>query len=137
MRREYIEWLETSVNCEDDTVSPRILLIGDSISMGYYPKVKAILKEKGIIVDRLATSRGLDDPIILKEFNMLVERYTGYDVDPQTGSVVPRIARMSGDSTIADGLMNNHVSLIPYISQRKGMNELLWKLPPRPQPGAY
>lgn len=78
---------------------------------------------------------GYNDPIILKEFNMLVERYTGYDVDPQTGSVVPRIARMSGDSTIADGLMNNHVSLIPYISQRKGMNELLWKLPPRPQPG--
>lgn len=78
---------------------------------------------------------GYNDPIILKEFNMLVERYTGYTTNPQTGQVIPLIAQAPGEHTVAEGLMNNHVSLIPYISQAKGMNELLWKLPPRPQRG--
>jgi lysophospholipase L1-like esterase len=51
-----------------------VLLIGDSISCGYGPKVITNLEGK-VYVDRMANSRGVQDPILFKEIRMAIDDY--------------------------------------------------------------
>ena len=56
MVRENIEWLDVWVPGNNVTDRPRVLLIGDSITRGYYKAVEDKLKGKAVVC-RLATSR--------------------------------------------------------------------------------
>jgi len=64
--REKYEWSNNWWDNMDDTASPRVLLIGDSISVGYGPTVIEKLAGK-FRVDRLSNSRAINDPFHLKE----------------------------------------------------------------------
>ena len=44
--REYIEWSDIWIPGANKTDLPHVLLIGNSITRGYYGKVEAALKEK-------------------------------------------------------------------------------------------
>src|SRR3954469_14911554 len=64
--RESIEWCDIWISHANETKLPRVLLIGDSIARDYYPEVEKRLAGKAFVA-RLATSRFVADPVLLKE----------------------------------------------------------------------
>ena len=51
---------------------PRVLLIGDSITRGYYPEVEKRMAGKAYVA-QLATSAFLSDPMLLKEVALILD----------------------------------------------------------------
>jgi hypothetical protein len=76
--REAIEWCDIWISHANETNLPRILLIGDSIARDYYPEVEKRLAGKAYVA-RLATSRFVADPVLLKEIEMVLSG-TQFDV---------------------------------------------------------
>src|SRR5579883_99810 len=76
--RESIEWCDIWISHANETNLPRVLLIGDSIARDYYPEVEKQLAGKAFVA-RLATSRFVADPVLLKEIE-LVLRETPFKV---------------------------------------------------------
>lgn len=72
--RETIEWCNIWVPETNDTSLPRALLIGDSITQGYYPKVAEKLKGR-VNVARITTSKSLGDPTLLAEVALVMSQY--------------------------------------------------------------
>lgn len=75
--RESIEWLDVWVP-GNNTDKPKVLLIGDSITRGYYQSVADALKERAVVC-RLTTSKSLGDPALLDEVKLVVGQTT-FDV---------------------------------------------------------
>ena len=69
--REYIEWCDIWISHANETNLPRVLLIGDSIARDYYPEVEKRLAGKAYVA-RLATSRFVADPVLLKEIALVL-----------------------------------------------------------------
>ena len=76
--RESIEWCDIWISHANETNLPRVLLIGDSITRDYYPEVEKQLAGKAFVA-RLATSRFVADPVLLKEVELVLEG-TKFDV---------------------------------------------------------
>src|SRR5215472_14441734 len=76
--REAIEWCDIWISHANETNLPRVLLIGDSISRAYYPEVETRLAGKAFVA-RLATSRFVADPQLLKELALVLDE-TKFDV---------------------------------------------------------
>jgi hypothetical protein len=76
--RESIEWCDIWISHANETKLPRVLLIGDSIARDYYPEVERHLSGKAFVA-RLATSRFVSDPILLKEIELVLDG-TRFDV---------------------------------------------------------
>lgn len=73
-KREEIEWSMFWTAHAPDTTLPRVLLIGDSITNQYHSDVDTHLD--GIAaVSRLATSKSLGSPMLLKEIEMIMSEY--------------------------------------------------------------
>jgi lysophospholipase L1-like esterase len=74
--RETIEWSRMWWAQAEVPNRRRVLLIGDSITVGYAPHVAAALGE-GVSVDYWATSRSLNDPCFTRELHYVlsVETY--------------------------------------------------------------
>src|SRR6267154_6652386 len=70
--RESIEWCDIWISHANETNLPRVLLIGDSIVRDYYPEVEKRLAGKSF-VGRLATSRFVADPVLLKEIESVLD----------------------------------------------------------------
>jgi GDSL-like Lipase/Acylhydrolase family len=70
--RESIEWCDIWVSHANETNLPRVLLVGDSIARDYYPEVEKRLAGKAF-VGRLATSRFVADPVLLKEIESVLD----------------------------------------------------------------
>jgi lysophospholipase L1-like esterase len=75
---ESIEWCDIWISHANETGLPRVLLIGDSIARGYYGEVEKNLAGKAFVA-RLATSRFVDDPVLLKEIALVLDG-TKFDV---------------------------------------------------------
>ena len=71
--REAIEWCDIWISHANETNLPRVLLIGDSIARDYYPEVEKRLAGKAFVA-RLATSRFLTDPVLLKEIELVLDQ---------------------------------------------------------------
>lgn len=69
--REEIEWLDVWVPGNTIHDRPRVLLVGDSITKGYYQSVEDRLRNKAIVC-RLATSKSLGDPALLDEVRLVL-----------------------------------------------------------------
>jgi len=77
-KREATEWFDVWVTQGDKPqAKPRVLLIGDSITRGYYSDAQKGLK--GMVCDRLATSASLGDPLLIQQVELIVRQYH-YDV---------------------------------------------------------
>jgi lysophospholipase L1-like esterase len=74
MTREGTEWAILRWEQTGDTKLPRVLLIGDSITNGYTPPVRALLKGQAH-VDMLATSKSVCDPAFLLEVTLATHGY--------------------------------------------------------------
>ncbi|HEX9511879.1 MAG TPA: SGNH/GDSL hydrolase family protein [Puia sp.] len=72
--RENIEWLDVWMPDTNNSLLPRILLIGNSITRGYYPEVQKILEGKAYVA-RLTTSKSIGDPALLKEVDLIMSYY--------------------------------------------------------------
>src|SRR5438876_9101956 len=70
--REAIEWCDIWISHANETNLPRVLLIGDSIARDYHPEVERRLAGKAFVA-RLATSRFLADPVLLKEIELVLD----------------------------------------------------------------
>src|ERR1041384_1390657 len=70
--RESIEWCDIWVSHANETNLPRVLLVGDSIARDYYPEVEKRLAGKAFVA-RLATSRFVADPVLLKEIESVLD----------------------------------------------------------------
>jgi lysophospholipase L1-like esterase len=71
--REAIEWCNVWIPDANGTKLPRVLLIGDSITGGYGPKVEEILKGK-LSVARLTTSKSIGNPALLTEVSLVLSQ---------------------------------------------------------------
>src|SRR2546429_8235375 len=71
LSREAIEWCDIWISHANETNLPRVLLIGDSIARDYYPEVEKRLAGKAFVA-RLATSRFVADPVVLKEIELVL-----------------------------------------------------------------
>jgi lysophospholipase L1-like esterase len=56
-----------------DEKLPRVMLIGDSITRGYYAGVEAALKDKAYLA-RIATSKAIGDPALLGEIAVFLKQ---------------------------------------------------------------
>lgn len=73
-KRETVEWLDVWMPHTNDDKLPRVLLIGNSITRGYYPKVEKLLNGKAYVA-RLTTSKSLGDPALIQEINLIMSYY--------------------------------------------------------------
>jgi lysophospholipase L1-like esterase len=76
--REDIEWLDVWMPYTNDSALPRILLIGNSITRGYYPEVQKALSGKAYVA-RLTTSKSVGDPGLLSEITLILG-YHKFDI---------------------------------------------------------
>jgi len=77
-RLEAIEWCDLWQPNQTKSGLPRVLLIGDSITRGYYPVVQKQLEGKAL-VDRLSSSAFVSDPMLLAQVAMVLDN-TPYDI---------------------------------------------------------
>ncbi|HVX67808.1 MAG TPA: SGNH/GDSL hydrolase family protein, partial [Bryobacteraceae bacterium] len=66
IKREEIEWCDVWMPNMTRTDKPRVMLIGDSITRGYFKDVEEGLKGKAYCA-RVATSKAIGDPALLVE----------------------------------------------------------------------
>lgn len=72
--RETIEWSKFRWEEESARYKPRVLFIGNSISVGYFPFVSDMLNGQAYC-DHYATSRSVEDPTLYKEIEMAMGNY--------------------------------------------------------------
>ncbi len=72
--REDYEWSDFWKEHEPDATKPRVLIIGNSITRGYFPLVSKKLSEK-VNCDRYSTSRSIEDPVLLEETRLAMGNY--------------------------------------------------------------
>lgn len=75
---EAVEWCDMWKPHENQTGLPRVLLIGDSITRGYYPDVEKQLQGKAF-VDRLTSSAFTSDPMLTAQIVMMLDN-SHYDI---------------------------------------------------------
>src|SRR5262245_22012521 len=71
--REATEWCDIWISHANETNLPRVLLIGDSIARDYYSEVAKRFAGKAFVA-RLATSRFVADPVLLKEIELVLDQ---------------------------------------------------------------
>jgi hypothetical protein len=76
--RENIEWLDVWVPGNATKGLPRVLLVGDSITRGYYKTVEDKLAGKAVVA-RLTTSKSVGDSGLLAEVKLVLGQ-TAFDV---------------------------------------------------------
>lgn len=72
--RERIEWADIWVTNADQHDLPRVLLVGDSITRGYFSEVEKRLAGKANCA-RLTTSKCVSDPSFIDEVQLLLKHY--------------------------------------------------------------
>ena len=72
--RERIEWADIWVTDADKDDLPRVLLVGDSITRGYFGEVGKHLQGKAYCA-RLTTSKCVSDPFYSDEVELLLKQY--------------------------------------------------------------
>lgn len=72
--RERIEWIDIWVTDADKDDLPRVLLIGDSITRGYFSETEKRLAGKAYCA-RLTTSKCVSDPSFADEVQLLLKHY--------------------------------------------------------------
>lgn len=78
MTRETYEWANLWWEHAEDFTSPRVIVIGDSITNGYHGPLQARLRDKGVMVDKYAGSRGIGDEAFFRELEYVLGPHQGY-----------------------------------------------------------
>jgi lysophospholipase L1-like esterase len=78
IKREGTEWCDVWMPDSNQSNAPRVLLIGDSITRGYFPAVESLLQGKASCA-RLSTSKSVGDPALATEITAFLSE-SKYDV---------------------------------------------------------
>jgi len=73
-RRERIEWVDIWFTDAEKDALPRVLLIGDSITRGYFDGVEKALDGRAYC-GRLTSSRSVCDPVFFQELALVLGQY--------------------------------------------------------------
>lgn len=74
LHRERIEWCDIWFTDAEKDALPRVLLVGDSITRGYFDGVDKALSGKAYC-GRLTTSRSVCDPVFFQELALVLGQY--------------------------------------------------------------
>lgn len=74
VKYEGIEWTNIWIPSADKSDLPRVLLIGNSITQGYYRFVEDSLQGKAYVA-RYTTSRGIIDPLLFEEIKNIIKHH--------------------------------------------------------------
>jgi len=117
IRRERIEWCDAWMPNMNDHDLPRVVLIGDSITRGYYPFVEQILNGKAYVA-RITTSKAVGDPALLDELATFL-RQARFDV-------VHFNIGMHGWAYSEDEYRRNFPALVAAIGKHAPQAKLIW-----------
>lgn len=76
--REEIEWSDFWWEKGGDFETPRVALVGDSITRAYGNMVRKTLTGHGLMTDRFASSRCAADPVLAAELDYIFGKVNGY-----------------------------------------------------------
>jgi len=115
--RERIEWADIWVTDADKTDLPRVLLIGDSITRGYFDGVEKRLAGKAYCA-RLTTSKGVADPSFLDEVQLMLKHYQFSVIHFNNG--------LHGFGYTEDQYRTGLTALLQALSAHAGNAKLIW-----------
>jgi lysophospholipase L1-like esterase len=116
-KREDIEWTNIWVPHLQRTDLPRVLLVGDSITNGYYDEVARRLQGKALVA-RLATSSSLGDPALLDQVKFMLANYQFAVIHFNNG--------MHGFEYTDDEYRNDIPKLLKIIKEHAPKARLIW-----------
>jgi lysophospholipase L1-like esterase len=117
VRREAIEWCDVWIPNSNNADLPRVLLVGDSITKGYYSGVELNLRGKAYVA-RIATSKAVGDPALLLQLRAFLAE-TGFEV-------VHFNIGMHGWAYTEDEYRRNLPDLLAAIRQGAPGAKLIW-----------
>ena len=115
--RERIEWADIWVTDADKTDLPRVLLVGDSITRGYFGAVETQLKGKACCA-RLTTSKCVADPSFLDEVQLLLKQYQFAVIHFNNG--------LHGWGYTEDQYRDGLQGLLKHFEEHAGSARLIW-----------
>ncbi len=124
--REGIEWCSVWIPSADSTKLPRVLLIGDSITQGYYSGVARRLEGRAFVA-RLTTSRSVCDPLFTAELRPVIEGYTWSVIHFNNG--------IHGQTYSEDAYRAGWRAALRYLEEKAGGARIIGVLSTPPCPG--
>jgi len=115
--RERIEWADIWVTNADNADLPRVLLVGDSITRGYFAEVEKHLAGKAYCA-RLTTSKCVSDPSFADEVQLLLKHYEFAVVHFNNG--------LHGWGYTEDQYRDGLVKTVDVIRKQTGDAKLIW-----------
>lgn len=116
-RREAIEWTDVWMPNTNENALPRVLLLGDSITRGYYAAVEEGLKGKAYVA-RITTSKAIGDPALATELAAFLQQ--------QQFDVVHFNVGMHGWAYTEDDYRRDFPALLLTIRRYAPQAKLVW-----------
>ena len=117
IHREPIEWTDVWMPNSNKSDLPRVMLIGDSITRGYYAAVEEKLKGKAYVA-RFTTSKAIGDPALLAEIATFLAQ--------QKFAVVHFNIGMHGWAYTEAEYKRHFPALVEAIHQAAPTSNLIW-----------
>lgn len=115
--RERIEWADIWVTDADKDDLPRVLLIGDSITRGYFGDVEKRLAGKAYCA-RLTTSKCVSDPSFSDEVQLLLKHYKFATIHFNNG--------LHGWGYSEDQYRDGLLKFLATVKENAGDAKLIW-----------
>lgn len=115
--RERIEWIDIWVTDADKSDLPRVLLVGDSITRGYFGAVEKHLEGKAFCA-RLTTSKCVSDPTFNDDLGTLLKQYKFSVIHFNNG--------LHGWGYTEDQYRNGLAKTVAAVKERGGNAKLIW-----------
>jgi hypothetical protein len=115
--RERIEWADIWVTNANKDDLPRVLLVGDSITRGYFGEVEKHLAGKAYCA-RLTTSKCVADPSFVDEVQLLLKHYRFSVVHFNNG--------LHGFGYTEEQYQDGLVKTVDAIREKAGDARLIW-----------
>jgi hypothetical protein len=115
--RERIEWIDIWITDADKTDLPRVLLIGDSITRGYFGSVEKHLAGKAYCA-RLTTSKCVSDPTFNDDLKLMLKQYNFSVIHFNNG--------LHGWGYTEDQYRDGLVKTVVAVKEHSGDAKLIW-----------
>lgn len=115
--RERIEWIDIWVTDADKTDLPRVLLVGDSITRGYFGAVEKHLAGKAYCA-RLTTSKCVSDPTFNDDLKLMLKQYKFSVIHFNNG--------LHGWGYTEDQYRDGLVKTVVAVKEHAGDVKLIW-----------
>jgi len=115
--RELIEWIDIWITDADKTDLPRVLLIGDSITRGYFDAVENHLAGKAYCA-RQTTSKCVSDPTFNDDLKLMLKQYNFSVIHFNNG--------LHGWGYTEDQYRDGLVKTVVAVKEHAGDAKLIW-----------